>query len=177
MSVWHSPNGHDWALIAETASIEDAAYVWNFQHHFTEYFVVGEGAETSCSTSGDDGVACQNLAGLWSSPDGVAWDRVLTTAGEPLSAYEIGSGPLGLAAVAVDYYGNELPRPIYLSPDGRTWDRAGNLALLHPNVTWWWANQPAVGESSIVIPGAAYNETAGVDGDTPFVIVGRLVDR
>lgn len=176
MSVWHSTDGRNWSSVAETVAIEDVAHVWNLQHHFTEYFVVGDRGETSCSGTEDDGVICQNLVGLWSSPDGVAWDRVLTTSGEPVASYEIGSGSLGLVAVATDYDGNQLPRPIYLSPDGSSWERAGDLALLDPYVTWWWVSQPAVGERTIVIPGAAFDETAGVDSDVPFVIVGRFID-
>lgn len=177
MEVWHSPEGQSWTQIAATTAIEDATYVWDFQGHRNSYFVVGEGAETRCSSIGDGVSNCQQLVSLWSSPDGVAWDQVLTRSGEPLAAHEVGSGPLGLVAVAAEFYENRVPRPIYLSADGTEWDRAGNLALLHPDVNWWWARQPAIGEDTVVIPGSAYYESAGDEGDVPFLIVGRLVDR
>lgn len=77
---------------------------------------------------------------------------------------------------AVGYYENNVPSPIYLSPDGQHWDRAGDLSLVNPYVNWWWVSRPAIGESVIIIPGAAYDDSSGGDGDIPFVIVGRLVD-
>jgi hypothetical protein len=175
-TIWHSSDGKVWSLIARRTSIDDALYVWGFQHHLTEYFVVGEGAETRCTTTEEQGQICQQLFGLWSSPDGAAWDQVLTDAGEPLAAHEVASGPLGMAAVAMEYYENKLPRPIYLSADGQRWDRAGNLGLVNPDVSWWWVNTPAVGTDTIIIPGATYDDSSGTDGDVPFVIVGRLLE-
>ena len=126
---------------------------------------------------GENGVNCERLVGLWSSPDGADWDRVLTRSGEPVSAFEVGSGPLGLVALAVDFYNEtQLPRPLFLSQDGIAWERVANLGLFHPDAQWWWGGRPAVGDETMLIPGSAYNESAGVDSDTPFLIVGRLLE-
>jgi hypothetical protein len=78
---------------------------------------------------------------------------------------------------AVGYYENSVPSPIYLSPDGQHWDRAGNLALVLPDVTWWWFVQPAVGTDTIIISGATLNDSSGTDGDVPLFIVGKLVEE
>ena len=82
MTIWFSPNGEDWTELAATTTIENAAYVWNLQRHHDKLFVVGEGAETNCGTTDDGGSFCQQLVGLWSSPDGADWERVFTTSGE-----------------------------------------------------------------------------------------------
>ena len=177
MKVWFSPDGYEWSEMAATTSIENAAYVWNLQRHNDRYFVVGEGAESNCSTTEDGNNVCQQLVGLWSSPDGADWERVFTASGEAVGAYEIGSGPLGLAAMAVDFYSDtQLPRPLYLSPDGSTWERAGNLAFMHPDAEWWWVSLPAVGTDTIVVPGSAFLPSLDTDDDIPFLIVGRVVD-
>lgn len=175
MRIWFSSDGYEWDEIAATTSIENAVYVWHLQRHSNRYFVVGEGAETNCATIDDDGSFCEQLVGLWSSPDGADWERVFTASGEPVGAYEIGSGPMGLVAMA--YSDRPLPRPLYLSPDGSTWERAGNLALLYPDAEWWWASVPAVGNDTILFPGSAFRATGGgVEEDTSFLVVGRLVD-
>jgi hypothetical protein len=175
MTIWHSGQGSEWTEVAVTTSIEDAAFVWNLQRHRNRYFVVGEGAESSCNDE-----FCDQLVGMWSSPDGSAWDRVLTQSGNPVAAYEIGSGPLGLVAVAAEQYISDTspsgPRPLYFSPDAVQWQAAGSLAFLHPDVVWWYTQQPAVGDDAIVIPGSAYDGTAGEDSDQPFLIVGRLLE-
>jgi hypothetical protein len=175
LAVWHSTDGMSWTAIGGSTSIDDAAFVWNLQQHRGRYFIVGEGAEVVCSPSAE-GEICEQPVGLWTSPDGGAWHRVVTVSGERVASYEIGSGPLGLVAVAMEVWDTNLPRALYLSPDGDAWHRAGNLALLHPDVSWWYVQQPVVGDDVIVIPGAAYEEFSGVDSDTPFLIVGRLLD-
>ncbi|MEA2000697.1 MAG: hypothetical protein U9N84_02230 [Actinomycetota bacterium] len=177
ISVWHSGDGTVWSQIAESASIDDARYVWNLQRHRSTYFVVGEGLETTCSTTLDSGEICQQSVGLWTSPDGVAWDRVVTKTGEPLAAYEVASGPMGLVAVGQESFDTTLPRSLYFSLDAVTWEHSTDLSLLHPDATWWWVNNPAVGSDTIIIAGASFNEqTSGFDSDEPFVIVGRVID-
>jgi hypothetical protein len=177
LQIWFSQDGQEWREIAATTSIENAAYIWNLQRHQDTFFVVGEGAETNCRANEDGGNFCQQLIGLWSSPDGADWERVFTASGEPVGAYELGSGPLGLVAISAEVYGERPPpRPIYLS-DGDSWERAGNLALMHPDAEWWWASRPAVGTDTILIPGSAYSPVSSVDdNEQPFLIVGRLVD-
>ena len=158
LQVWFTADGDSWREIASTTTIANAAFLWNLQRHEDRYFVVGEAAETTCSADGD-GVNCERLVGLWSSPDGADWDRVLTMSGEPVSAFEVGSGPLGLVALAVNFYNeSQLPRPLFLSQDG------------------WCGGRPAVGDKTMLIPGSAYNEFSGVDSETPFLIVGRLLE-
>ncbi len=169
LRIWLSPDGYDWDEVAATTVIEETGYIWNLQRHKGRYFAVGEGTHTDCSTG-----PCEQL---WSSPDGGEWERVVTTSGEPVGAYDLGSGPLGLMAIAVDFYSDRPPpRPLYLSPDGTTWERAGNLALWHPDAEWWWASPPAVGTDTILVPGSAFRPNTGFDEDTPFLIVGRLLD-
>jgi hypothetical protein len=175
MQIWFSQDGYDWAEVAAKTSIEDAAYVWNLQRHQDTFFVVGEGAETNCINASDGGDVCGQVVGMWSSPDGADWKRVFTTSGEPVGAYELGSGPLGLVALSGFNSDRPLPRPIYLS-DGDYWNRAGNLALMHPDAQWWWASMPAVGADTIVIPGSAFDPSSIENEDTPFLIVGRLLD-
>jgi hypothetical protein len=176
LQIWFSQDGQEWEEIAATTSIENAAYIWNMQRHRDTFFVVGEGAETTCQAGGDGSNFCQQLVGLWSPPDGADWERVFTTSGEPVGAYELGSGPLGLVAISAEFYGERPPpRPIYLSA-GDSWERAGNLALLHPDAEWWWASQPAVGTDTIVIPGSAFDPRSSVNDEQPFLIIGRLVD-
>ena len=175
IQIWFSPDGYNWDEVAAATGIEIATYIWNLQSHNNRYFVIGE--DYNCLTAGGDSSVCEHPIGLWSSPDGADWERVLTTSGEPVGAYELGSGPLGLVAMAVaaDFYSDTpLPRPLYLSPDGTTWERAGNLALWHPDAEWWWASLPAVGTDTILFPGSAYKANTGED--TPFLIVGRLID-
>jgi hypothetical protein len=175
MQIWFSQNGYDWEEIAATTSIENASYIWNLQRHQDNFYVVGEGAEANCSHINDG--FCQQIGGLWSSADGTDWARVVTASGEPVRAYDFGSGPLGLVAMAADFYGNQpLPRPIYLSRDGSSWERAGNLALVHADAEWWWASLPAVGADTIVIPGVASDPSSSVNTDMPFLIVGRLIN-
>jgi hypothetical protein len=175
LSIWHTTDGSDWRLIAESAGIEDASYLWNLQQHRSQYFVVGEGMEMRCTADGGGGEICESAIGLWTSPDGVAWDRVLTQAGAPVAAYEIGSGELGLVAFGQPLYGTQVPRPVYFSADGQAWQQPGGLALLYPNVDWWWINQPAVSANTVIATGNAYRE--GENAEHAFVLVGRLVAR
>lgn len=179
VSVWHSNDGTGWTQIAESASIDNAQYVWNLQQHRSKYFVVGEGLETTCTTTTASGEVCQQLVGLWTSPDGVAWDRVMTQTGEQLATYEVASGPLGLAAVGQGNFDDAmLPRSLYFSQDAETWEQSTSLSLLHPNATWWWVNNPAIGNDTIIFPGASYSGPVdGVDSDVPFLIIGRVIDN
>ncbi len=177
ISVWHSANGEHWTQIAESAAIDDAQYIWNLQQHRGRYFVVGQGLETTCWTTLESGEICQQAVAMWTSPDGVAWDRLVTKSGVPLATYEIADGPLGLAAVGQENFEANLPRSLYFSQDGQTWEYSAGLSLLHPDATWWWVNNPAIGTDTIIIPGSSYNESpGGIDGDVPFLIVGRVID-
>jgi hypothetical protein len=178
ISVWHSVDGESWTQIAESASIDDAQYVWNLQQHRDRYFVVGQGLETTCWTTLESGEICQQAVAMWTSPDGVAWDRLVTKSGVPLASYEIADGPLGLAAVGQENFEANLPRSLYFSEDGQTWEYSAGLSLLHPDATWWWVNTPAIGSDTIIIPGSSYNESpGGIDSDVPFLIIGRVIDE
>ncbi len=175
LKVWHSGDGQDWVLVTESSSLDDVQYVWNLQEHRSRYFVVGDTAELRCSSQAEER-NCVSLMGLWSSPDGAAWDRVITESGEPVSAYEIGSGPLGLVAFGQEMIDTSYPREVYLSIDGITWSALGGLSLLAPDAEWWWIDTPAVGTDTVIAVGSFYRFTGGADSDTSFMITGRLVD-
>ncbi|MCP4308197.1 MAG: hypothetical protein GY788_25635 [bacterium] len=173
LSIWHTTDGFDWTAIAESAGIEDASYMWNLQQHRSQYFVVGEAMEMRCTPDGA-GEICESAVGLWRSPDGRAWDRVLTQAGTAVSTYEIASGDLGLVAFGLPTNGPPIPRPVYLSADGQEWHQAGGLSMLHPDVDWWWINSPAVSGDTIIATGNGFRD--GQDSDRPFLLVGRVLD-
>ncbi len=173
LSVWHSVDGSDWTLLTQSEPLEDAQYAWNLQRHRSQYFVVGDGSEMRCVTT-SQGENCVSLAQLWSSPDGAAWSRVRTDGGEPVSTYDVGSGPLGLVAVSQRMFDGTFPRSVYTSVDGASWELTSDFALLHPSATWWWMNTPAVSEDTIVMVGAAVWDT-GELRDQPFVIIGRVI--
>lgn len=170
--IWYSGDGAHWERIVASAPLDDVQWFWNLERHRSRYFVVGQDVESRCLTSAELGTYCSQLVHLWSSPDGGAWDQVRTDKGESVASSQVGSGPLGLVALGQDYYSPVLPRPIYLSPDGAAWQRLGNLTLFATDSSWW-AETPAVGTSTIVIPGSLYNEQT--NADTGFLIVGHLL--
>jgi hypothetical protein len=177
MVVWSSTDGQTWTELGATTTLDEATYVWNLQRHRDKFFVVGEGAETACSTTESGGDECTRRVGMWSSPDGTNWARVFTSSGESVSSYEIGSGTLGLVAVGTESWDQaQIPRPIYLSGDGAEWERAGALNLFYPGNYWWWIQRPAVGTDTVLLPGSAFDQSSEFDSDAPFLIVGRLVD-
>ncbi|MDX2344816.1 MAG: hypothetical protein QNL12_14345, partial [Acidimicrobiia bacterium] len=173
LSVWHSVDGHDWKLLTQSEPLEEAQYAWNLQRHRTKYFVVGEGSELRCVAT-SQGEQCTSLIQLWSSPDGGAWSRVVTDAGDSVSTFDVGSGPLGLVAIGQNVFDGTYPRSVYTSVDGASWELANDFALLHPTADWWWIDTPAVSEDTIVMVGSASWET-GEPRDQPFVIIGRVV--
>jgi hypothetical protein len=176
LSIWYTADGLEWTVLAETGALEDAQFVWNLQQHRSRYFVVGEGTEMRCTASAA-GENCVSLIQLWSSPDGVAWDRVITETGEPVSTYEIGSGPLGLIAFSQELADSTFPRSVYFSTDATTWTSAGDLTLLNPDAEWWYVDAPAVGIDTVLAVGSSFNATNSQDqNDEPFLIIGRLLD-
>jgi hypothetical protein len=176
LSIWYTADGLDWTIPADSAALGDAQFVWNLQRHRSQYFVVGESTELRCTTSAA-GENCVSLIQLWSSPDGVAWDRVITETGEPVSTYEIGSGPLGLVAFSQELEDSTFPRLVYFSTDATSWASAGDLTLLNPDAEWWYIDTPAVGIDTVVAVGSSFNATNSQDqNDEPFLIIGRLLD-
>jgi len=176
VSVWTTTDGNDWRLLTQTSSLDDAQYIWNLQEHRLQYFVVGDTLEMRCSPRGDEG-DCTNIVGLWSSADGVSWERVRTETGEPLATRAFGSGPLGLVAFGQELMDTAYPRSVFMSQGGEAWTTAGGLTLLDTSAEWWWTSIPAVGEDTVIAAGSAYRGTAGIDTAEPFLIIGRLIDR
>ena len=174
LSIWHSSDGFDWTLLADTEPLGDAQFVWNLQEHRSQYFVVGEGSEMRCTTS-TAGENCAAAIQLWSSPDGVAWDRVITKSGEPVSTYEIGSGPLGLVAFSQELTDSTLPRSVFFSTDGAEWTTEGDLALLNPVSEWWYIDTPAVGTDTVIAVGYSFDPLGSSQQEQQtFLIVGRM---
>ncbi len=176
LTVWRSLDGFTWTQLGDASGLEGAQTVWVFQQHRGRLFAAGERAGMNhCHTPAAD-PDCRHVLATWSSLDGQQWEPVLTSTGEPVSAFEIGSGSLGLVGAAVDWSGQLFPRSLYLSGDGETWEAVGSLLLVHPDADWWWTGRPAVGDDTIVIPGSSFDPTAGENDEIPFLIVGRLVD-
>ena len=128
-----------------------------------------------CSSQGEER-NCTNVVGLWSSTDGIEWERVRTETGEPMAARAFGSGPLGLVAFGQELVDVTYPRSVFTSRDGESWTNAGGLTLLDTRANWWWSSIPAVGEDTVIAAGSAYRGTAGIDTAEPFLIIGRLID-
>lgn len=175
LTLWRSRNGDEWSRLGDSVSPEGAEFVWNLEQHHDEYFAMGE-TEAACEPNE---FPCETMVGVWHSPGGTTWDRLLTGGGEQVSAYEISSGRLGLVAVGQERFSDQTgPRAVFLSPDAQNWDRVGNLNLLDPDAQWWWISRPAVGEEAIVMAGMANTDPeddfSGLD--EPFLIVGRVID-
>jgi hypothetical protein len=171
LTIWQSNDGINWSVRGESAPLGTAQIAGNLQSHRNRLFAVGQ--TLACLPAGEGG-DCQPGVGIWSSADGVAWDRVMTTLGDPVEAYAVGSGPLGLAAVGQPPTDDAAPRRMYLSADGATWEQAGGLTLFDPTADFWWMARPVVGSDAILIPGSSYRETSGTE--RTFLVVGRLVD-
>lgn len=117
-------------------------------------------------------------AAVWTSTDGVAWDRIADpdvfggapTDGNGTDGYQmirdIAAGPAGLVAVGVvdDRFG-DLDPPIWVSPDGLSWSRVtGNADALDPGST---INAVATGGPGYVAAGSnnAGSAAIWVSGD------------
>ncbi len=78
-------------------------------------------------------------AAVWTSADGVTWDRIAgpdvlgVTVGYQM-IMDVANGPMGLVAVGwVDTKFGDLDPPIWVSPDGLTWSRlTGNADAFSP---------------------------------------------
>jgi hypothetical protein len=171
--IWYSTDGSHWEHLVESARLDDLQSLWNLEQHRSRYFVVGQGIESRCVSDDGSATYCDQVIRLWSSPDGTTWDQVLTSGGESVATSRVASGPFGLVAIGEDFYGGPpLPRPVYVSVDGVSWERPGNLTLFAPDASWW-TSTPAVGTSTVVIPGDMYDDRAGIA--TGFLIVGHLL--
>ncbi|MDJ0664035.1 MAG: hypothetical protein QNJ75_05710 [Acidimicrobiia bacterium] len=175
LALWTSSDGTDWRLLAQTSSLDNAQYIWNLQQHRSQYFVVGDTLEMHCSPRGEEG-NCTNVVGLWSSTDGVDWERVRTETGEPMATRAFGSGPLGLIAFGQELMDTAYPRSVFMSRDGEAWTTAGGLTLLDTAAEWWWSSIPAIGEDTVITAGHSYRTNIGIDTAEPFLIIGRLLD-
>lgn len=171
-AMWHSEDGMSWSLLNDAVDFGDAQLFWGLQSHFGRYYLAGEAPE--CEGNGAEN-ECRYAVSLWSSSDGAAWDRVTTSAGQPLGAQEIGSGPLGLVAIGQPYSDDNQPRSLYLSADGTTWEQTAGFTVFDPTADWWWTSRPSVGTDTILIPGSSFQETTGADRS--FLLVGRIVDQ
>jgi hypothetical protein len=179
MMLWQSDLGDTWTPITDSDSLDDVEAVWNLERHGNKYFVAGQGDELKCTQTPENGTACAPSFGLWSSSDGSTWDRVYTTGGDPVSAGELSSGSLGMAAFGQDFYSDQTsPRAVYLSTDTQNWEHAGHLSLIYPGSEWWWLSRPAIGSDAIVISGMAeQNPADSFDSpEQPFLIVGTVIN-
>ena len=174
MTVWHSADGTQWTLLADSQKLEDAQYLRQVQNHRSQYFVVGDAAEMVCSNL-SDGRDCILLSNLWRSPDGTAWEKVLTDTGHAVSTYAIGSGPLGIVAFGQQTFDGTYPRAVYLSTDGINWTSRGGPTILDPDSSWWWIDTPVVSGDTVLAMGSSYNESDS--REQPFMIIGRLVEE
>ena len=175
LTVWHSTDANTWRVVSESAPIDDAISVFGMQGRRSQYFVVGQTMERRCTRTAD-GEQCALPLGMWTSPDGEAWDRLIARNGTPVSANAIGAGELGLVAVGRSGGGLVTPSIIYLSTDGRSWEQLGDLSLYMPDAEWWDLNSVAVGDNTIVVTGSSYSPAAVEPTQSGFLVVGRLVD-
>lgn len=174
LTVWHTTDGDSWSVVSESSSIDDAMTLFNMQGHQSQYFVVGQTLERRCFKAAD-GETCSLPLGLWASPDGDEWARLITRGGEPVAAYTIGAGELGLVAAGNPFQDMSTPSIVYVSTDGASWEQLGDLSLYLPAAHWWNISNVAVGVDTIVISGSSYAEDGREPSENHFLIVGRVV--
>lgn len=154
--VWVSLDGSSWDPIDATAF---GGPGWQYIN------TIVLGPDGFVAAGGDilGAPGLDNDAAVWTSPDAVTWTRVHDDdfAGE--RAQQISAvigGSTDLVAVGYDTMpgGNRIPA-VWRSPDGGTWVRVADPALLEPGHRWM--SGVAITEDSIVAVGTDGTESGG----------------
>jgi len=138
-AVWHSEDGVDWRRLKLAGDLAPRA----------SYFSAVIGLADGWVAVGSEGLL-RAEARIWTSLDGATWTAVdpeesgLTTG----TIADVGLGPSGLVAVGtIDDAAGTHDGGIWVSPDGRSWERVGHQdpALAGPEETELWSVTPFAG--------------------------------
>lgn len=165
--VWGSSSGLEWRLLSEQP-IDLSGWIVDLEWHRGRYLALTEvdweeacaGAEPSCTPPRD----------IWTSPDGVTWEKLTTTpdAGSAIMS-EMAGGDLGL--ISPVRYGRAFLL-LWMSRDGSAWSVPAQIL---PRVarTEWWKAGAVVGASGFVLDTTQQNWQ---EQPSVSVIVARIVD-
>lgn len=154
-AVWTSIDGRVWTRVEPPGSVFGGDDAWQRMYAVApagpgfvavgqegfDFIGVDEWTPLECNNPEGTSHVMDNVAAVWTSPDGETWTRVATTpelehtSGNWATMFDVVAGGPGVVAVGIDA-GRTEPAAVWTSPDGSTWQRMhqppglGNSSLM-----------------------------------------------